>query len=142
MNILAEISQYILKDSNNVIFPLLSVAFGGGLGAYARYRITIFFVKRNITYLPFGTLCANLIGSFFMGLGTSFMLLYPVNLWRGMDNFIFVGLLGALTTFSTFAYDSFSLWINGQILKATVYIFFNIFCGFLLAFIGFLLPLL
>lgn len=142
MNIFSEISQYVLTDINNVIFMILSVALGGGLGAYARYCITIFFVKRNMIQLPFGTLCVNLLGSFFMGLGTSFLLLHPASVLSSLYSFIFVGFLGALTTFSTFAYDCFSLWINEQRLKAVVYVCLNILGGFLLAFIGFLLPLL
>jgi len=142
MNIFLESYQYFLTPFGDPILTLLSVAFGGALGAYARYSVTIFFVKRNITHLPFGTLCVNLLGSFFMGLGTSFLLLYPASLPSGIYNFVFIGLLGAFTTFSTFAYDSFALWGNGERLKATVYILINILGGFLLALSGFLVILL
>ena len=141
MNIPTEISQYFLASSTFML-TLLSVAFGASIGAYARYCMTLFFVKHGMIAIPFGTLCVNLVGSFFIGLGTSFMLLYPASVSSNVYDFIFVGLLGALTTFSTFAYDIFSLWVNEERLKAFVYIVLNILGGFFVAFVGFFIPLL
>lgn len=148
MSIFEEISQYVfiplhaLMPVGESFLILLGVAFGGAIGAYARYCITIFFVKRGMFFLPFGTLCVNLLGSFLLGLTLSFFLLHQVNMSSFLASFIIVGLCGSLTTFSTFAYDSFFLWANGERLKAFMSIFINMFGGCALALIGFLLPLL
>lgn len=142
MNIFEGMSPYTLIQVNENFMMVLGIALGGAIGAYARYSITIFFVKREKVYFPFGTLCVNLLGSFLIGLALSFFFLYQVKLSGFFASFFVVGLLGALTTFSTFAYDSFFLWTNGERLKAVISVFMNIFGGFVLAFIGFLLPLL
>lgn len=142
MNVFEETLLYFSALLNDDLSLILSIAFGGAIGAYARYCIATFFVRHKLIYLPWGTICVNLLGSFFIGLGTSFFLLYPTSISNDGVIFTFVGLLGAFTTFSTFANDSFILWINGGRLKAIMNIFVNIFFGLGLAFIGFLLPLL
>ena len=145
MGILEEIAPYLLTPSGKnfigFLGAALGIAFGGAIGAYSRYCITIFFVRYKLFYLPFGILCANLLGSFLIGFGTSLFLLHETSFASFLSYFSFVGLLGALTTFSTFAYDSFTLWINGEGLKALINIFVTIIIGFVFALIGFLLPL-
>ena len=86
---------------------LLAVGSGGFLGAIARYYLSISISENYPFNVPVATLSANIIGSFLIGIFAAIFMTYtPSNELRG---FIIVGFLGALTTFSTFALQSFYL---------------------------------
>ena len=78
---------------------LLLVMAGGALGAAGRFWLGGALLRQLGTGIPWGTLAANLIGSFAVGLlavlleGRGPAALY----WRA---FLIVGVLGALTTYS------------------------------------------
>jgi CrcB protein len=86
---------------------------------------------------PWGTLFVNITGSFAIGL------LWGVfesgNLTPNARNFMFIGVLGGFTTFSTYAFESFSLFRDGEIkLALSNLIISNVLCV-ALVFGGFLL---
>ena len=78
---------------------LVLVMLGGALGAAGRYWLGGAMLRQFGTGIPYGTLAANLIGSFAVGFlaiwleGRGPQALY----WRA---FLIVGVLGALTTYS------------------------------------------
>lgn len=80
---------------------LLAVFVGAGLGACARYGLNEAF-NRVLPQMPLGTLLANLIGGYLVGVAIALLAwrseLSP--LWR---LFCITGVLGGLTTFSTFS---------------------------------------
>ena len=92
---------------------LLAVAIGGSIGAVLRYIITNFIMKKWLCNFPWGTFAVNAIGCFFIGLLITLIdereLLSPT--WR---LFLCVGLLGGLTTFSTFSFESYTLLAEGD----------------------------
>ncbi|AEH06347.1 fluoride efflux transporter CrcB [Methanothermococcus okinawensis] len=102
---------------------LLIIGIGGFIGAVLRYIISgIIPVKFGI---PTGTLIVNLIGSFIIG-----FIMYSsltLNIPPEYRLLIVTGFCGALTTFSTFSYESFSLLENGFIVKFTINILLNVF---------------
>ena len=79
------------------------VAAGGALGATVRYLL----VLRLSGRFPWSILSANLAGSFFLGL----LLMSASPGWLLLAG---VGFCGALTTFSTFALDTFVLAREGR----------------------------
>lgn len=89
------------------------ISTGAILGANARYWIGDWAAKNIGTKFPYGTLIINFTGSlligFFLTLATERLVIDPR--WRLM---IAVGFLGAYTTFSTYAYESYNLFQNGQ----------------------------
>jgi len=103
---------------------LLSVGVGGFLGAILRFTLSSFIQKLSNSTFPFGTLGVNVLGSFIIG----FLFLYfqYVNLSINQKAIFVTGLLGALTTFSTFSWETLFLIQEGLFGKAILNIFLNI----------------
>lgn len=108
------------------MLKLLYVGVGGCIGAMLRYVISIGSSKIFITQIPCGTLIVNVLGGiligFFMELSLSTDIISP-----SMKIFLTTGIMGGLTTFSTFSYETISLFSNGNILFGTLNICLNLF---------------
>lgn len=104
-----------------MILKLLSVAFGGSIGSVARYLIYFYFEKQHTSLFPWATLIVNLLGSFLIGFLWGYF--DRVYLPTGFRLMIFIGLLGSFTTYSTFAFDIFSLFRDGEFRLLLVYLF-------------------
>lgn len=114
---------------------LLFVALGGATGAVLRFVITDLMGRWLGRSFPFGTLTVNLIGSLLMGI--IFMLVQQqvinAHSWRP---FMMVGMLGALTTFSSFSLDTLLLFEHGQWFKAGLNVCLNVVCCMIFTFVG------
>ncbi|KMZ12726.1 Integral membrane protein putative involved in chromosome condensation [Candidatus Burkholderia humilis] len=79
----------------------IAVGIGGGLGSLLRWALGL---RLNAIFpnLPFGTFAANVIAGYIIGVAVAFFARYPDVLveWR---LFIITGLMGGLSTFSTFS---------------------------------------
>ena len=78
----------------------LGVAVLGGVGALARFGLTLVVADRFHPHLPVGTLAVNLSGAFLLGLLAGAAVEGDARLLLG------VGLLGAYTTFSTWMVET------------------------------------
>ena len=86
----------------------IAVALGGALGSLARHAVNTASSSRWPTF-PVGTVLVNVAGSFVIGLLAGLIAAKRLDLpivWR---EFVFVGVLGGFTTFSTFSLDTFVL---------------------------------
>lgn len=100
---------------------ILSIAAGGAVGAVLRHFAGLAALRLMGPGFPWGTLCVNIAGSFVMGLlvGLFAHFWHPVQEVRA---FLTVGVLGALTTFSTFSLDTAVLWERGQMMETGLYV--------------------
>jgi len=119
------------------LFTILAVASGGAIGAVSRMLINGF-VSRHIPHtLPFGTLTVNLIGSLLIGMLFAWFHL-NTSLSPHLKSFLVTGMLGALTTYSTFAIESFFLLESGHYGHAFANMTLNLFGTILMAGIGYM----
>lgn len=110
----------------------LYVAAAGVAGTLARYGIGLAIGPRSF---PWATLGINVAGSFLIGLvitaGTQ-GLLSPRT-----TTALAVGFLGAFTTYSTFAYETFTLGHGDRLLRAALYVGASVVLGVLAAGLGY-----
>ena len=103
---------------------ILLICLGGALGAVSRFYISILFQRSENLEIPLGILIVNILGCFLLGL---FYNLMDSSLEKIITPFLFIGFLGAFTTFSAFSKESLDLMIEGQFLSASLYISISIF---------------
>ncbi len=115
----------------------LAIGSGGFIGAILRAYLNGVISHRVPHDLPFGTLGVNLIGSFIMGILVAYFM-YNNIFSLHVKSFLTTGVLGALTTYSTFAIESVLLLEGGHYLLALTNISLNVFGTILLAGIGFI----
>ncbi len=99
---------------------------GGFIGASLRYIISIQSTKYFDSNIPIGTLLVNVIGGFLMGLIMQISLSTDT-ISPGLKIFLTTGVLGGLTTFSTFSYETINLFSSGKYFCAAINICFNLF---------------
>lgn len=104
---------------------LLFVAMGGALGAVLRYGISSGIYTWFGRSFPYGTLVVNVIGSFSIGL-LSILLIEKFDVPHEVRLALVVGVLGALTTFSTFSWDTLDLMQQGMMQKAFINVLLNV----------------
>lgn len=96
-----------------MIGQFAAVGVGAAFGAWLRWGLSAWLNAKSPTF-PFGTLAANLVGGYCVGVAVAFFLargdLAPE--WR---LFTVTGLLGGLTTFSTFSAEVTELMMRGDV---------------------------
>ena len=115
---------------------LLFIGIGGFFGATTRYLVGGWVQdwSRSVSF-PYGTVAVNLLGAFLLGflfyLGENRQLFTPDT--RAL---LFIGFLGAFTTFSTFELEGFNLFSRGQTLAGWLYLGGQVLLGFLAVWLG------
>jgi CrcB protein len=96
-----------------MMFKLLLIGLFGGLGSVLRYLVSGWCQRLTAGSFPVGTLAVNLIGCLVIGCAAA-LLLGPRLMREEYRLAILIGLLGGFTTFSSYAWESFSLLNNGE----------------------------
>lgn len=111
------------------------IALGGAIGAVLRYLVGGLDYRFSGGIFPVSTLVVNASGSLITGFlwGIVDRFAIPPN----MRLFIFVGILGGYTTFSTFSLESFNLLRDGEYRIALLNIFFSNTLAVGFVFLGF-----
>ena len=113
----------------------LWIGLGGFLGANARFLVQAWAASRWGADFPYGTLLANISGSFiialFLTLATGRLAVSPE-----LRLFVAVGFLGGFTTFSSFSLETFRLIEQSGWWSASLYFFGNTLLGLLGVLLG------
>jgi fluoride exporter len=93
----------------------LAVALGGALGSMARHWINLELAHHFERSVPYATAAVNLIGALAIGVLAGAIATGQVAMSPLLRTFVFVGLLGGFTTFSSFMLDTFTLAHGGDL---------------------------
>lgn len=104
---------------------IMAVALGGAIGAVLRYMIVTVLANFSLILMPLGVILCNIVGSFLLGIVIAWSLKDPL-ITENMKTFLQVGILGAFTTFSTFALEVFYITEKGQYFVAIIYILLSL----------------
>lgn len=122
-----------------MMMKMILVGVGGFIGAVLRYAVSgwVHTISRDTSF-PSGTLTVNLIGCFLIGL------LYYLAQSRGLFSpewrlVLFIGVLGAFTTFSTFGNETLMLVQNAEQALAIFNVALHVILGLLAVWAGQLL---
>ncbi len=113
---------------------LLIIGLGGGIGSILRYLVQVYISRYVTLAFPVGTLLVNISGCLLIGLLYGLSTRYTVITveWR---LFLITGICGGYTTFSSFSYESISLFKQGNYTYFILYTTLSFVLG-LLATVG------
>ncbi|MGH9140826.1 MAG: fluoride efflux transporter FluC [Vicinamibacterales bacterium] len=92
----------------------LTVAVGGAVGSMARHGVNMVFSHVLERSVPYATAGVNLIGAAVIGLLAALLATGRLHMSNELRTFVFVGVLGGFTTFSSFMLDTFTLGHGGD----------------------------
>lgn len=113
---------------------LVVLSAGGALGVNTRYWLGVWMNKWASPQFPWATFAINVSGSFAIG-----FLTLVLSRWLPHPSarlLLVVGFLGGYTTFSTFAFDSLTLWERGELGLSLANMAGSVAAGFVAAFLG------
>lgn len=113
------------------------LVLGGATGTLLRFWVSGLPHKIYGGVFPWGTLVVNLSGSLLIGFCWGF--LGRENISANVRLFLFIGIFGSFTTFSTFAFESLNLIRDGNIKFALINMVASNVLGVFLVYVGFLL---
>ncbi|CAB5503729.1 Fluoride ion transporter CrcB [Bathymodiolus thermophilus thioautotrophic gill symbiont] len=117
-------------------FPtVLAIGLGATIGASMRYYLTQLMNATFGNAFPYGTLSANVIGSFVAGI-LVVVILEKAALNETYRLMLLIGLTGSLTTMSTLSWESVEMISLGHYGQASINILFNILLSLLAAGLG------
>lgn len=139
-------------------YNIIAVGVGGFIGSVIRYLVALYFYNSEIAFtkenqvqktffsipqilnillkIPFQTLFVNLIGSFMIGILIAVFQKIKIEN-ESLKLFLTTGLMGGLTTFSTFSFELMELLKTNQFYYAIFYLVLSLVLGVLLCWIGY-----
>jgi CrcB protein len=100
---------------------VLAVAAGSAVGGVLRYVVGVLFVQRFGPGFPFGTLFVNVSGSFLIGVVVELAQTRALGVTPFLRVALATGFVGGYTTFSAYAYETFTLGADGEAGLALAY---------------------
>lgn len=121
---------------------MLLVGLGGFLGAISRYKLGAWVGQMaGDGRFPYGTFAVNIIGCLVIGTLAGIAERYN-GFGSGVTLFLFTGLLGGFTTFSSFGLEAMQLLRRGDLAIAAFYVGASVCLGLIAVWLGFRLALM
>jgi CrcB protein len=90
---------------------ILCVGVGGFLGSVLRYLVSLWTQARGWTTFPWATLIVNVVGCFLITLIMT--IAFAITMRTNLRLFLTTGIMGGLTTYSTFDYETTKFFQDG-----------------------------
>lgn len=103
------------------------VFIGGGIGSLMRYAIGRLFTFKGVSF-PWATFISNTLSCLLFVVVLIFLSRLPKNEW--LQPFFLVGICGGFSTFSSFSYENFQLFQNGNYFLLFTNILVSVIIGF------------
>ena len=118
----------------------IAVAAGGAIGSIARHGVNTFVqLKWPLLRFPLATLTVNVVGCCVIGILAGLVATGRLPMRTGWREFVFVGVLGGFTTFSTFGLDTVTLIRLGDGQQALLNVLLQLACGIGAVYLGLVL---
>lgn len=117
-----------------LVKPIIAISLGASLGAILRWMLGLM-LNAVFPLIPLGTLLANLLGGYLIGLFVAIFSSFP-SIGYEWRLFVITGFLGALTTFSTFSVEVMALLHEQRIFMAMGAISLHVCGSLLMTFLG------
>jgi CrcB protein len=115
----------------------LAIGLGGALGSMARHGVNMIVTRTAGQAVPQATAIVNLVGCLVIGLLAGSVATETLRLSTTARAFVFVGILGGFTTFSSFGLDTFVLVQDGQRSRALLNVLIQVGLGLPAVFVGY-----
>jgi CrcB protein len=119
----------------------IAVAVGGALGSMARHGVNVIANRVLQTPIPYATAIVNVVGCFVIGTLAGLIASGRLHMSTTMRTFVFVGILGGFTTFSSFGLDTLTLTRGGAQAMALGNVAGQVSVGLLCVYLGYRLAL-
>jgi CrcB protein len=117
----------------------LLVGAGGALGAMTRHGAGVLTNRLMGSPMPYATAFVNIIGCAVIGVLAGGVASGHIRMSSDARLFVFVGILGGFTTFSSFGLDTLTLFIEGRLTQALLNVALQVGLGLAAVFVGYTL---
>ena len=123
------------RQAPGALVTYASVMVGGMLGGAARYAVSLAWPTEP-GRIPWGILSVNVLGALVLSSILSRWVVRHGHAGHPWRPFLATGILGAFTTWSTFASDVRLLWVGGDVLLSVIYLVGGTVAGIVAAGLG------
>jgi CrcB protein len=126
---------------SGAMYAMGAVALGGALGSLARHGLNVAVGQMLGRPVPYATAAVNVIGSAVIGVLAGLIASGRLSMSPSLRLFVFVGVLGGFTTFSSFMLDTLTLTHTGAPALAVWNLAGQVLLGLVAVYLGYYLAL-